>query len=58
LILAHSMNTWCNAFQAVQGFFLESVNTPEHVINVLAHGGWSVSVPSVVNMVRSLTAER
>ena len=34
------------------------MNTPECIINVLAHGGWSVSVPSVVNVVRSLTAER
>ncbi len=58
MILAHSTNTRCNAFQAVQGFFLESMNTPEHIINVLAHGGWSISIPSVVNMVRSLTAER
>ena len=38
-------------------FFLESINTLEQVINVLAHGGWSVSVVSVVKMVRSLTVE-
>ncbi|KAF8317294.1 uncharacterized protein EI90DRAFT_2943471, partial [Cantharellus anzutake] len=57
-ILANSTNSRCNAFQAVQGFFLESVNTPERVINVLAHGGWSVSVMSMMNMVKSLTVER
>ena len=57
-ILANSMNSWCNAFQAVQGFFLESINTPEQVINMLAHGGWSISVVSVVKMVRSLTVEQ
>ena len=57
-ILANTTNSHCNAFQAVQGFFLESANTPEKVIKVLAHGGWSVSVSSVVMMVRSLTTER
>ncbi|KAF8340420.1 uncharacterized protein EI90DRAFT_2906461, partial [Cantharellus anzutake] len=57
-IMANSTNSRCNAFQAVQGFFLESVNAPEHVINVLAHGGWSISVVSIVNIVRALTKER
>ena len=42
----------------MQGFFLESVNAPERVMNVLAHGGWSVSVTSITNIVKSLTAER
>ncbi len=55
--MANSTNSWCNAFQAMQGFFLESVNAPEHVISVLAHGGWSVSVTSIINIVKSLMAE-
>ena len=38
--MVNSTNSHCNAFQAVQGFFLESVNAPEHIIDVLAHGGW------------------
>ena len=57
-ILTNSTNSHCNAFQAVQGFFLESMNAPERVIDVLAHSGWSVSVSSIVKMVRSLTIER
>src|SRR5260370_19993780 len=57
-IIANSTNSRCNAFQAVQGFFLESTNTPECVINVLAHGGWCVSVPSIANIIQSLTREQ
>src|SRR5258708_11104527 len=57
-ILANSANARCNAFQAVQGFFLKSVNTPKCVINVLAHGGWSISLMSICNMVKSLMKEQ
>src|SRR5258708_40333768 len=58
LILANSANARCNAFQAVQGFFLKSVNTPKRVINVLAHGGWSISSTLICNMVKSLMKEQ
>ena len=34
------------------------MNAPERIINVLAHGGWSVSVMSIVNMVKALTKEQ
>jgi len=27
-------------------------------MNVLAHGGWCVSIPSIVNIIRSLTKEQ
>ena len=33
------------------------MNAPEQVTNVLAHGGWSVSVTTIGKMVKSLTAE-
>src|SRR6266436_5143660 len=56
-ILANSMNSQWNAFQAIQGFFLESVNTPEQVTDVLACGGWSVSVTAIGKMVKSLMME-
>src|SRR5260370_31798047 len=56
-IMANSTNAQCNAFQAIQGFFLESTNTPECIINILAHGGWCVSMTLIVNMVKSLTKE-
>ena len=58
LIMANSTNFRCNAFQAVQGFFLESTNTPECIINVLAHGGWCVSMTSIANIVKTLTKEQ
>src|SRR5258705_447464 len=57
LIMANSTNFRCNAFQAVQGFFLESTNTPERIINVLAHGGWCVSMTLIANIVKTLTKE-
>ncbi|KAF8331615.1 uncharacterized protein EI90DRAFT_2919991 [Cantharellus anzutake] len=41
-ILANSSSQRCNAFQAIQGFFLDSTNTPRRVIEVLSRGGWSV----------------
>ena len=56
-IMANSINPQCNAFQAVQGFFLESANMPECVVKVLAHGGWCVSLSSTANIIKSLTKE-
>jgi len=56
-IIMNSTNSQCNAFQAIQGFFLESINAPECIINVLAHGSWSISVPTVVKMVQALTKD-
>src|SRR5260370_28643603 len=56
--MANSMNPQCNAFQAVQGFFLESNNIPECIINVLANGGWCVSMTSIANMIKTLTNEQ
>ncbi len=50
-------NKHCNVFQAIRGFFLESINAPKHVIDILAHGRWSISVVSIVNMVQALTKE-
>ena len=55
--MAHSMNSHCNKCQAIQGFFLKSVNAPECVIDILAHGSWSISVVSIVNMVHTLTKD-
>ena len=55
--MAHSTNSHCNMFQAIQGFFLKSINAPKCVVDVLAHGSWSISVVSIVNMVHTLTKE-
>ena len=54
-ILANNSSQWCNAFQAIQGFFLDLKNVWRHVIEVLSHGGWSVSADSIYHMVQSVT---
>src|SRR5260370_32729536 len=54
-ILANSSNQRCNAFQAIQGFFLDSTNVPRRVIDVLSCGGWSVLVDSIYHMIHSVT---
>ena len=55
MILVNNSSQWCNAFQAIQGFFLDLTNVWRHVIEVLLHGGWSVSADSIYHMVQSVT---
>src|SRR5258708_4932214 len=57
-IMTNSINPRCNAFQAVQGFFLESANSREHVINILANGSWCISMTSIANNVKSIIKEQ
>ena len=52
------MSQLCNAFQVIQGFFLELVNAPERLINALSHSGWSISNQSIHNMIKSTTWEQ
>ena len=54
-ILANSSSQKCNAFQSIQGFFLDSMNAPRRVIEVLSHGGWSISPESIYYTIRSVT---
>ncbi|KDQ16396.1 hypothetical protein BOTBODRAFT_95821, partial [Botryobasidium botryosum FD-172 SS1] len=45
----------CNALQMVVGIFTHSCNTPERVIEIIAHAGLCVSAPSINNMVNSMS---
>ena len=56
-ILMQSSNQKCNALESVFGIFLHSTNTPEKVINALAHMGISISVNSIHGAVHSLSNE-
>ncbi|KAF8220285.1 hypothetical protein L208DRAFT_1334806, partial [Tricholoma matsutake] len=42
-IMMQRCNAKCNAFESVFGIFLHSTNTPEKVIQALAHMGISIS---------------
>ena len=42
----------------MQGFFLDSTNAPQRVVDVLSQGGWSISAESITRMVRSVTEDR
>ncbi|KAK0473323.1 hypothetical protein EDD18DRAFT_1051604, partial [Armillaria luteobubalina] len=54
-VLGHSSNQSFNAFQSVLGFFLESKQCPEIILETVAHMGISVSVKSIARMVNSLS---
>ncbi|KAF7971243.1 hypothetical protein HWV62_21560 [Athelia sp. TMB] len=54
----HALETIkCNALESVIGVFLHSTNTPQKVIDTLAHMGVSISVDAIHNAVHSLSAE-
>jgi hypothetical protein len=50
-----SSNQRCNALPSMLGLFCHSTNTPELVIETLAHAGLSISTSSIHNMVNSLS---
>lgn len=54
-VLGNSSNQKFNAFQAVIGFFLESKQCPEVILEMAAHMGISVSIQSISRMVNSLS---
>ncbi|KAG8999249.1 hypothetical protein FRB90_012123 [Tulasnella sp. 427] len=56
-VVMNNRNTLCNAFQTVFGLFLHSCNTPEKVVETLAHSGLSVGSTSINNMITSMSAE-
>ena len=55
MVLANSTNKDVNALQSVIGFFLESKQTPDIIVELLAHMGVSVSSQTNCNVVNSLT---
>ncbi|KDQ56406.1 hypothetical protein JAAARDRAFT_195051 [Jaapia argillacea MUCL 33604] len=56
-IMTQSTNQRCNPLPAVMGIFGRCSNTPERVMEVLAHAGLSISTTAVNNAIRSLAEE-
>ncbi|KAK7015395.1 hypothetical protein R3P38DRAFT_3321655 [Favolaschia claudopus] len=56
-ILMQSRNAKCNALECVFGIFLHSANTPEKVIQALAHMGISISASAIQHAIHLLSAE-
>ncbi|KAF8583754.1 hypothetical protein K439DRAFT_1347929, partial [Ramaria rubella] len=54
---AQSTNQKCNAFQVINLLALESMSTPEQVIEMAAHAGWGVSSATIHTMVASLICD-
>jgi len=55
--MLQGMNQKCNQLEAVCGIFPHSCNTPEKVIDTLAHMGISISIDSIYNAIHSLLLE-
>jgi hypothetical protein len=56
-IMLQGTNQKCNQLEAVFGIFLHSCNTPEKVIDALAHMGVSILIDTIHNAVCSLSLE-
>lgn len=55
--MLQSTNQKCNQLQAVLGIFLHSANTPEKVVDALAHMGISISIDSIHSAIHSMSKE-
>ena len=56
-MMMQSRNAKCNALESVFGIFLHSTNTPEKVIQALAHMGISISSSAINSAIHSLSSE-
>jgi hypothetical protein len=56
-VMMQSSNQKCNALGSVFGIFLHSTNTPEKVIQALAHMGISISINAIHSAIHSLSKE-
>src|ERR1700683_3641531 len=54
-ILMQGTNQKCNALESMFGIFLHSCNTPQKVIDALAHMGITVSCHTVHDAIHSLS---
>ncbi|KAH9068260.1 hypothetical protein EDB83DRAFT_2222816, partial [Lactarius deliciosus] len=54
-IILKSANKNCNYLQSIMGIFVHSANVPQHVIEVLAHAGLSISIKSIQRAVKSMS---
>jgi hypothetical protein len=55
--MMQSRNAKCNALESVFGIFLHSTNTPEKVIQALAHMGITISTSAIHTAIHALSAE-
>ncbi|KIJ96064.1 hypothetical protein K443DRAFT_58662, partial [Laccaria amethystina LaAM-08-1] len=56
-IMMHSTNQRCNSLQSIIGVFLHACNTPDAVLELLAHLGVSISPSTISNAVSNLSKE-
>ncbi|KAI9430086.1 hypothetical protein BJY52DRAFT_1133667 [Lactarius psammicola] len=56
-IILQSVNENCNHLQGIIGMFVHSANVPQHVIEVLAHAGLSISIKSIQRAVKSMSTD-
>lgn len=53
----HSTNQECNSLQSIIGVFLHACNTPDAVLELLAHLGVSISLSTISNAISNLSKE-
>jgi len=53
----HSTNQQCNSLQSIIGVFLHACNTPDTVLELLAHLGVSISLSTISNAISNLSKE-
>ncbi|KAF8257522.1 hypothetical protein EI94DRAFT_1629737, partial [Lactarius quietus] len=56
-IILQGANESCNHLQGIIGMFVHSANVPQHVIEVLAHAGLSISIKSIQRAVKSMSID-
>ncbi|KAG8721669.1 hypothetical protein FRC09_007536 [Ceratobasidium sp. 395] len=56
-ILMQSCNARCNGLQTMVAIFLHSTNTPERVIELLAHAGLAIAPSSINSMITAMSNE-
>ncbi|KAI9465647.1 hypothetical protein BJY52DRAFT_1113138, partial [Lactarius psammicola] len=56
-IILKSTNKNCNYLQSILGIFVHSANVPQHVTEVLAYAGLSISIKSIQRAVKSMSKD-
>ncbi|KAI9440796.1 hypothetical protein H4582DRAFT_1811673, partial [Lactarius indigo] len=56
-IVLQSTNKNCNHLQSILGIFVHLANVPQHVAEVLAHAGLTISIKSIQQAVRSMSID-
>jgi hypothetical protein len=55
--MMQSSNAQCNALQTMVSLFAHATNTPERVVELLAHAGLAISPSSIINMIDTLSRD-